>query len=147
MKDNYVILYEIEYDSKHGYEIAINTHLGVFVGYTEADEIDAKYPSSFHASEIALNKALRKFAETAIGRIKSEIKLIKGMIKQSVDFAEDKSDIDNTSFRVLNGTLKQKQKDLKLWESRIEALTKNIQNRVQARDKIVASYIQKDKKD
>ena len=143
MKDNYVILYEIE--NEKSYEVAINTHLGVFVGYTEADEIDSRYPSSFHASEIALSKALRKFAEAATARLRSEIKLISGMIKQATDFAFDRSDVDNTSFRILNGTLKQKQKDLKKWEARVKALSDSIQGRVAARDKIVKKYIEADK--
>ena len=69
------------------------------------------------------------------------------MIKQSIDFAIDGADIDNSSFRILNGTLKQKKKDLELWEKRINALTISLTNRIAARDKIVAGYIEKDKKD
>ena len=144
MKDNYVILDEIAYEDG-AYETIINTSLGVFVGKTEPDAVDSQYLSIFHASEIALAKALRKFSEAAVARIKSEIKLIESMIKQSLDFANDPADIDNTSFRVLNGTLKQKKKDLKLWKSRVIGLTLNIRNRIAARDKIVSEYIEKDK--
>lgn len=147
MKDNYVILYEIEHDSKHGYEIAINTHLGVFVGYTEADEIDARYPSSYHASEIALAKALRKFAEAATAQLKREINLIENMMKQVTDNAFDYYDVDNSSFRTMNGTLKQKRKEYERWSKRVSALSESIINRVAARDKIVAKYMEKDKKD
>ena len=147
MKDNYVILYEIEYDSEHGYEIAINTHLGVFVGYTEADEIDAKYPSSYHASEIALAKALRKFAEAATAQLKREINLIENMMNQVTDNAFDYYDVNNSSFRTMNGTLKQKRKEYEKWSKRVSALSVSIINRVAARDKIVAKYVKKDKKD
>ena len=50
-----------EYSTPEGYYyIEINTHLGSFHGDTMPDEIDSKYPSTFHASEIALAKALRK---------------------------------------------------------------------------------------
>lgn len=147
MKDNYVILYEIEHDNRYGYEIAINTHLGVFVGYTEADEIDAKYPSSYHASEIALAKALRKFAEAATAQLKREINLIENMMKQVTDNAFDYYDVDNSSFRTMNGTLKQKRKEYEKWSKRVSALSESIINRVTARDKIVAKYVKKDKKD
>lgn len=143
MKDSYVIL--DEYSTPEGYYyIEINTHLGSFRGDTMPDEIDSKYPSTFHASEIALAKALRKFAETAAGSLKREIKLLEGLVKQSVDMAENDYDIDNTSFRLINGTLKQKRKELKVWEDRVKGLSLNIINRVAARDKIVAKY-EKDK--
>jgi hypothetical protein len=104
------------------------------------DEIDSKYPSTYHASEIALAKALRKFAEAAVGSLKREVKLLEGLVKQSVDMAENDYDIDNTSFRLINGTLKQKRKELKVWEDRVKGLSLNIINRVAARDKIVARY-------
>ena len=141
MKENYVIL--DEYSTPEGYYyIEINTHLGSFRGDTMPDEIDSNYPSTYHASEIALAKALRKFAETAVSSLKREIKLLKGLIKQSVDMAVDDYDIDNTSFRLINGTLKQKKKELKVWEDRVKGLSLNIVNRVAARDKIVAKYNQ-----
>ena len=147
MKDNYVILDEIAYESG-AYEIIINTHIGTFTGCTEPDEIDAKYPSIYHAAEISLAKALRKYAEASISLLKHDIKILEGMIKQSCDFAHGHRDeIDNNPFRIMNGTLKQKKKELKLWENRAEGLTKNIINRVAARDKIVAKYIEKDKEE
>jgi hypothetical protein len=144
MKDNYVIL--DEYSTPEGYYyIEINTHLGSFYGNTMPDEIDSQYPSTYHASEIALAKALRKFSEAAVNSIKREIKLLEGLVKQSIDIAVASYDIDNTSFRLINGTLKQKKKELKVWEDRVKGLSLNITNRIAARDKIVASYIKKDK--
>jgi hypothetical protein len=144
MKDNYVIL--DEYSTPEGYYyIEINTHLGSFRGDTMPDEIDSKYPSTYHASEIALAKALRKFAEAAVSSLKREVKLLEGLMKQSVDMAFDDYDIDNTSFRLINGTLKQKKKELKLWEDRVLGLSLNITNRIAVRDKLVAGYVQKDK--
>lgn len=139
MKDNYVILDEIAYDNG-AYETIINTTIGTFTGYTEPDEIDSQYPSIYHASEIALTKALRKFSEAAVNSLKREIKLLEGLMKQSIDMAFDNYDIDNTSFRLINGTLKQKKKELKVWEDRIKGLSLNIVNRIAARDKIVAKY-------
>lgn len=139
MKDNYVILDEIAYDNG-AYETIINTAIGTFTGYTEPDEIDSQYPSIYHASEIALAKALRKFAEATVNSLKREIKLLKGLVKQSIDIAENDYDIDNTSFRLINGTLKQKKKELKVWEDRVKGLSLNIINRVAARDKFIAKY-------
>lgn len=146
MKDNYVILNEIAYDTG-AYEVIINTHLGAFKGFTEPDEIDVKYPSIYHASEIALAKALRKFAEAATAQLKREIYLIESMIKQVTDNAFDYYDLDNSSFRTMNGTLKQKRKEYEKWSKRVTALSESIINRIAARDKIVAKYIEKDKKD
>lgn len=143
MKDNYVILDEISYDDG-AYEITINTAIGTFTGYTEPDEVDSQYPSILHASAVALAKAVRKFAEAAVSSLKREVKLLEGLVKQSVDMAADDYDIDNTSFRLINGTLKQKRKELKVWESRVEGVTSQIINRVTSRDNIIAKYI-KDK--
>lgn len=144
MKESFVILDEVAYGSG-AYEVTINTSIGTFTGYTEPDEIDAQYPSIYHASEIALTKALRKFAEATVNLLKRDIKLLGGLMKQSVDMAKDRFDIDNTSFRLINGTLKQKQKDLVKWEGRVDYLSNKLIDRVQARDKIVANYLKKDK--
>ena len=146
MKDNYVILDEIAYKTG-AYEVIINTHLGVFKGCTEPDEIDAKYPSIYHASEIALAKALRKYAEAAVSLLKREIKLLENMIKQVTDNAIDYCDVDNSSFRTMNGTLKQKRKEYERWSKKVSSLSESIKNRIAARDRIVANYITKDKKD
>ena len=144
MKDNYVILNEIAYDTG-AYEVIINTHLGAFKGFTEPDEIDVKYPSIYHASEIALAKALRKFAEAAAAQLKREINLIENMMKQVTDNASDYYEVDNSSFRTMNGTLKQKKKEYEKWSNRVAALSVSLINRITARDKIVAKYIEKDK--
>ena len=144
MKDNYVIL--DEYCTPEGYYyIQINTHLGAFYGHTLPDKVDKDYPSEYHASEIALAKALRKFAQAAVQQLNREFEVISGMIKQACDIANGPEDIDNTAFRIMNGTLKQKRKEIEKWKARIESLSKNIQNRIAARDKIVANYIEKDK--
>lgn len=146
MKEKYVILDEIAYDTG-AYEVIINTHLGAFKGFTEPDEIDVKYPSIYHASEIALAKALRKFAEATAAQLKREINLIENMMKQVTDNAFDYYDVDNSSFRTMNGTLKQKKKEYEKWSKRVSVLSESIINRVTARDKIVAKYVEKDKKD
>lgn len=140
MKDNYVVLNEHP-TSDGGYYIQINTHLGAFSGYTTPDQIDKQYPSQFHASEIALAKALRKFAEAAIKQLNREFELISSLMKQACDIANGPGDIDNTAFRIMNGTLKQKRKEIEKWETRANNLTKKIKSRISARDKIVAKYL------
>jgi hypothetical protein len=144
MKDTYVIISETSFDNG-AYEITINTHLGSFTGYTKPDEIDSKYLSKYHASEIALTKALRKFGEAIVSVTKREIKLLESLMKQSIDSAVEDCDVDNTSFRLINGTLRQKQKELKDWQERVDGLTKSIKIRVSERDKLVARYVAKDK--
>jgi hypothetical protein len=144
MKDTYVILKE-EYQEDGSAEIVINTNLGSFSATTKPDEIDAKYPSKYHASEICLAKALRKFAEATVNALKRDIKLLEGLVKQATDMAMDKYDIDNSSFRIINGTLKQKRKDLKLWQTRVENLSESIKIRVSVRDQLVAKYQTKEK--
>lgn len=144
MKDTYVIINETSFDNG-AYEITINTHLGSFTGYTEPDEIDSKYLSKYHASEIALAKALRRFGEAIVSVTKREVKLLESLMKQSIDAAVEDYDVDNTSFRLINGTLRQKQKELKHWQERIDGLTKVIKMRVSERDKLVARYVAKDK--
>ena len=144
MKDTYVIINETSFDNG-AYEITINTHLGSFTGYTEPDEIDSKYLSKYHASEIALAKALRRFGEAIVSVTKREVKLLESLMKQSIDAAVEDSDVDNTSFRLINGTLRQNQKELKHWQERVDGLTKSIKMRVSERDKLVARYVVKDK--
>ena len=148
MKDNYVILEENCFPD-NSYEVIINTSIGTFTGYTEPDKTDAKYPSVYHAAEIALAKALRKYAEAMVNILKRDIKMLQGLIKQACDCAMSSGlcdfDIDNTSFRIMNGTLKQKKKELEIWESRVTGTTQNIINRIAARDRIVAKYIEQDK--
>ena len=144
MKENWEIL--DEYSTPEGYYyIQINTHLGAFYGNTFPDEIDKQYPSQYHASEIALAKALRKFAKAAVQQLNREIKVLENMIKQACDTADGAEDIDNAAFRIMNGTLKQKKKEARKWQLRIEGLSKSIKDRIAARDGIVASYIKKDK--
>ena len=136
---------EEQYFEKEGYYcITLNTPIGVFTGETQADEIDIQYPSAFQASEICIQKALRKYAEAATNILKREIKMLEGMIQQACDFAGGRRDeIDNNSFRIMNGTLKQKKKELVLWQKKIEVCTENIIRRIQSRDRIVAQYVTK----
>ena len=63
MKDKYTIIKE-EFDTKTGITtVTINTDCGAFTGSVKLDDIDAQYPSIYHANELALAKALRKYAK------------------------------------------------------------------------------------
>ena len=137
MKDNFVVLNEHS-TADGGYYIQINTHLGAFSGYTTPDQIDKQYPSQFHASEIALAKALRKFAQAATRILKHEIKTLSNMISET--FGHGPVDAKSHPVKVLLATTKMKKEELKLWQDRIENITATIKNRIITRDRLVAKY-------
>lgn len=136
MTDKYSIIRE-DYDVVTGITtVTINTHIGAFTGTTKIDDIDAKYPSMFQGCEIALSKALRKYAVAACTILKNEIKTISGMIKQAFTHA---SKVNHT-IRILLETKKEKQKELSLWTRRVAALSDAIKARINARDVIIKRY-------
>lgn len=143
MKDNYTILKEVS-GADGSYYIKINTDIGVFEGKTAPDKIDSQYPSAYHASEIAMAKALRKFAEASVAQLKRERKLLEKMLKQVLDNG-DPLEQPCSAFYILKSTLYQKKNELTIWENRVSALTKSIKDRIAARDALVAKYMNKDK--
>ena len=146
MRIDWNIIDEQYFENEGYYYVEINTPIGIFLGETQADEIDIQYPSAFQASEICIQKALRKYAEAAANILKREIKMLENMVQQACDFAGGKRDkIDNNSFRIMNGTLKQKKKELASWQEKINGCTQNIITRIQSRDRIVAKYVAQDK--
>lgn len=143
MKDNYVILDE-KFDPNTGYYyIKINTALGTFDAFTEPDKVDSQYLSAYHASEIVLAKALRKFGETAIAKLKSEVRLIEKMRKQVLDNVGEVGTF-NTAYKTMVSTVNQLKADILKWENRVNSLAFGIQERIAARDKIVAKYATKE---
>lgn len=144
MTDKYNIIKE-SFDTTSGVTtVEISTVLGNFVGTTTVDNIDAQYPSVYHANEIAMAKALRKFAKAAIRTLKMEVKMLKGMVTET--FGHGYVDAKSHPVKVLLSTLKTKEKELTLWKSRYEAMSESIINRIAARDKIVKGYMDKDNK-
>lgn len=144
MKDTYTIIYECK-EANDKYVIKINTHLGMFTGETQPDEEDVLYPSVYHASEIALAKALEKYAKAAIHILQLEVQILKNIVKQINDNKRSKENYSNTAFRTVWGTLKQKEKELKRWELRKTNIINTLQKRIEARERIVAAYKKKDK--
>lgn len=139
MKDNYTMIEDYYYPDG-SYYVIINTALGVFKGSTMPDEIDKEYLSQYHAAEIALNKALQKFSKAAIRQLKAELTVLNNLRKQAIDFAIDIDDFSNTTYQLVEGTIKQKRKELEKWEKRKQALATNLKERIAARDKIILNY-------
>ena len=141
MTDKYTIIKE-SFDTTSGVTtVEISTVLGNFVGTTTIDDIDAQYPSLYHANEIAMAKALRKFAKAAIRTLKMEVKMLKCMVTET--FGHGPVDTKSHPVKVLLSTLKTKEKELALWMPRYEAMSASITNRIAARDKIVKGYMDK----
>lgn len=142
MKFTYTVIQEVSSEEKE-YIIKINTPLGAFEGSTKPDEIDRQYPSAYHASEIALAKALRKYIKAAIRTLKTEIKLLKNIIEQVNSSNRIRQSYNNTTFRTVYGTLRQKEKELASWETWQQALTSRLKKRIAARDKIISRSYKK----
>lgn len=143
MKSNYVILKEEVTD--HLAYIQINTPLGMFDGATVADEIDSQYPSMYQGYEIALSKALRKYAEAAVRILRHEIKTLEDIVHAMYSAPHNEQGYHERA--TVRGVLKQRKAELAVWQSRIDGLSTKICNRVTSRDKIIKKYIEKDKKD
>lgn len=143
MKDTYTIIYE-NLDDDNNYIIKINTPIGVFAGKTRPDKEDSLCPSAYHASEIALAKALEKYAKATISILQREINMLKNIIKQIDDNKKTKESYSNTAFCTIWGTLKQKEKELQKWNSQKANIAKSLQMRIAARERVVAAYQKKD---
>jgi hypothetical protein len=138
MTDKYTIIKE-NFDTTNGTTtVIISTHLGHFEGTTVIDDIDAEYPSVYQGYEIALAKALRKFAQAAARILKHEIKTLSNMISET--FGHGPVDAKSHPVKVLLATTKMKKEELKLWQDRIANITTTIKNRIITRDKLVAKY-------
>lgn len=142
MKNNYVVLKEEMIDDVFTH-IQINTPLGVFDGCTSADEIDAKYPSKYQGYEIALGKALRKYAEAAARILRHEVKTLEDIVHAMYSAPHSKEGYHERA--VVRGVLKQKKGELAKWQEKIDGISNSIKLRVQSRDRIVKHYEEKDK--
>ena len=142
MKDNYTIVKE-NFDTNTGITtVEISTVLGNFIGTTTIDDTDAAYPSLYHATEIAIAKALKKFSKAAIRVIKAELRTLKGMVTET--FGHGPIDTKSHAVKVLLSHRKAKEKELKLWQTRYDNINNNIISRIAMRDKLVKKYIEKE---
>ena len=144
MKDRYNIIKE-SFDTETGITtVAINTDCGVFEGKVKLDDLDAQYPSLFHASELALSKALRKYAKQMALITREKIQPLRAVMAQCLwcDDNTDKLIFGQATF-IIRREIEKLEKELALWNARVEAMTKAISDRIAARDKIVKEYLDK----
>ena len=146
MKDKYTIIKE-EFDTKTGTTtVTINTGYGAFTGSVKLDDIDAQYPSIYHANELALAKALRKYAKQMIIITREKIKTIDAIEEQCFFVALSSPHIVYGKSTYLMRKEKEKlEKELILWKTRVEVTSSMITSRIAARDKITKAYLDKNK--
>lgn len=146
MKDNYTIIKE-KYDTLTGVTtVTINTNYGAFSGSVKLDDIDAQCPSIYHANELALSKALRKYAKQMTIIIKEKIKPLKAIIKQCKWVDNHSSNIVwSQATYLIRKEIEKLEKELELWNKRVEAMSANIQKRISTRDRIIKKHLDKNK--
>ena len=146
MKDKYSIIKE-EFDTLTGVTtVIINTSYGAFTGSVKIDDIDAQYPSVFHASELALSKALRKYAKQMVVITREKIQSLEAVLSQCI-FVNHQSDdqVYGQATFLIRKEIEKLEKELKLWNTRMVVMTNTINQRIAARDKIVKAYLDKNK--
>jgi hypothetical protein len=148
MKDRYTIIKE-EFNSTTGETVVvINTDIGAFTGKTVLDNIDAEYPSLYHSHELALAKALRKYAKQMVVVIKEKMQPLNAVLNQCLYVAAHSEEIVyGKATYLIKKELAKLEKDLAMWKNRVSAMSKTITDRIETRDRLVKTYIQKDKKD
>lgn len=148
MKDRYTIIKE-EFNPTTGETVVIiNTDIGSFTGKTVLDDIDAQYPSLYHSHELALAKALRKYAKQMVIITKEKMQPLNAVLNQCLYVAAHSEEIVyGKATYLIKKELAKLEKDLAMWKNRVNAMSKTITERIETRDKLVKTYIQKDKKD
>ena len=144
MKDRYTIIKE-EFDTITGTTtVIINTDCGAFVGTVKLDNIDAQYPSIYHANELALSKALRKYAKQMALITREKMQPLKAVMEQCT-WVDNNSDniVWSKATYLIRKELQKLEKELDLWTKRIKSMSAVIAQRVAARDKIVKAYLDK----
>ena len=146
MKDNYTIIKE-GFDTLTGVTtITINTSCGAFTGSVKLDDIDAQYPSIFHASELALSKALRKYAKQMVLITREKLKPLYAIKEQCFYVAGHSDDqVYGKATFLIRKEIEKLEKEKALWKKRVEAISAAIKNRITTRDKIVKNYLDKNK--
>lgn len=146
MKDRYTIIKE-EYDVLTGTTtVTINTDCGAFSGSVKLDNIDAQYPSIYHANELALSKALRKYAKQMVIITREKLQPLYAVMEQCmyVNHHSEHQVYGKATF-LIRKEIEKLENELKLWSKRVEAMSAAITNRISARDKLVKTYLDKSK--
>lgn len=144
MKDRYTIIKE-EWNTATGTtKVTINTDCGAFTGSVKLDDIDAQYPSTFHANELALSKALRKYAKQMALITREKLKPLYAVMEQCM-FINHHSEhqVYGKATFLIRREIEKLEKELELWNKRVEVMTITIEGRIAARDKIVKAYLDK----
>jgi hypothetical protein len=146
MKDRYTIIKE-EFDTITGVTtVTINTDCGAFTGSVKLDDIDAQYPSIYHANELALSKALRKYAKQMVLITREKMQPLKAVLKQCEWVDNNSSNIVwSQATYLIRKEIEKLKKELKLWNTRMLTMTNTINQRIAVRDKIVKAYSDKNK--
>ena len=146
MKDRYKIIKE-EFDTITGTTtVTINTDYGAFTGSVKLDDIDAQYPSIYHANELALSKALRKYAKQMALITREKLQPLKAVMNQCKWVDNNSSNIVwSQATYLIRKEIEKLEKELKLWNTRMVVMTNTINQRIAARDKIVKAYLDKNK--
>ena len=144
MKDRYTIIKE-EFDTNTGITtVTINTDCGAFTGTVKLDDIDAKYPSVYHANELALSKALRKYAKQMALITKEKMKPLYAVMEQCKWVDNNSSNLVwSQATYLIRKEIEKLEKELKLWNNRVEVMSKTIKMRIAARDRLIKAYLDK----
>jgi hypothetical protein len=146
MKDRYTIIKE-EYDVLTGTTtVTINTDCGAFLGSVKLDNIDAQYPSIYHANELALSKALRKYAKQMVIITREKLQPLYAVMEQCmyVNHHSEHQVYGKATF-LIRKEIEKLENELELWNKRVETMSNAIINRISARDKLVKTYLDKSK--
>lgn len=146
MKDRYTIIKE-EFDTTTGItKVTINTDCGAFTGSVKLDDIDAQYPSVFHANELALSKALRKYAKQMALITREKLQPLYAIKEQCYYVAgHSEEQVYGKATILIRREIEKLEEELKLWNKRVEVMSTTIEGRIAARDKIVKAYLGKNK--
>ena len=137
IKKEYTIIKE-DYDKETFLTtVTIDTQLGQFTGYSKPYDTDCKYPSMFHGNQMAITKALHKFAQKAIKLINIELRLLESMTKEIKDYNSFEAKIIKYRY---NHALDQRAE----WGQLKKDVQKMFKDRDAARDIIVNRYQKKD---
>lgn len=146
MKESFEIIKE-EYNPTTGETIVtVNTNYGAFTGIVKLDDIDAQYPSLYQGHELALSKALRKYAKQMIVIIREKIQPLKAVLAQCNWVNENTNDfVYGKATYLIKKEIQKLEKELTIWQKRVDAMSSTILTRINTRDRLVKTYLDKNR--
>ena len=146
MKESFEIIKE-EYNPITGETIVtVNTNYGAFTGIVKLDDIDAQYPSLYQGHQLALSKALRKYAKQMVLITREKIQPLKAVLAQC-EWADENTNafVYGKATYLIKKEIQKLEKELTMWQKRVNAMSSTILTRINARDKLVKAYLDKNK--